>query len=110
VTSYGPETITIYRFFPGTLRYKIHDYSNRNTTGSHNMSDSSQAVVRVYTSAGLIREDRIRTGVAGNQWYVYDINGANQSISFINTIRDGVSSPTDTSFRPTALPPKATRR
>lgn len=110
VTSYGPETITIYRFFPGTLRYKIHDYSNRNTTGSHYMSDSSQAVVRVYTSAGLIREDRIRTGQAGNQWYVYDINGATQTVSFVNTIRDGVSSPTDTSFRPTALPPKAIRQ
>jgi hypothetical protein len=106
VTSYGPETITIYRFFPGTLRYKIHDYSNRSRTGSHDMSDSSAAVVRVYTSAGLIREDRIRTGVAGNQWYVYDINGANQAITFVNTIRDGVVSPTDTSFRPTVLPPK----
>lgn len=106
VTSYGPETITIYRFFPGTLRYKIHDYTNRSSTGSHYMSDSSQAVVRVYTSAGLIREDRIRTGVAGNQWYVYDINGATQQITFVNTIRDGVSSPADTSFRPTVLPPK----
>ncbi len=110
VTSYGPETITIYRFFPGTLRYKIHDYSNRNTTGSHYMSDSSNAIVRVYTSAGLIREDRIRTGVAGNQWYVYDINGATQAITFVNTIRDGVSNPADTSFRPVALPPKATVR
>ena len=106
VTSYGPETITIYRFFPGTLRYKIHDYSNRNATGSHYMSDSSQAIVRVYTSAGLIREDRIRTGQPGNQWYAYDINGATQAITFVNTIRDGVASPTDTSFRPTALPPK----
>ncbi len=110
VTSYGPETITIYRFFPGTLRYKIHDYSNRGTTGSRYMSDSSQAIVRVYTSAGLIREDRIRTGVAGNQWYVYDINGATQALTFVNTIRDGVSSPTDTSFRPTVLPPKVTHQ
>lgn len=106
VTAFGPETITIFRFFPGTLRYKIHDYSNLGTTGSHYMSDSSGATVRVYTSAGLIREDHIRTGVAGNQWYVYDINGTNQQITFINTIRDGVSDPADSSFRPLSWPPK----
>ena len=106
VTSFGPETITIFRFFPGTLRYKIHDYSNRSGTGSHYMSDSSAATVRVYTSAGLVREDHILRGVAGNQWYVYDINGTNQQITFINTIRDGVSNPADSSFRPLSLPPK----
>ncbi len=106
VTSFGPETITIFRFFPGTLRYKIHDYTNRYEFGSHYMSDSSGATVRVYTSAGLIREDHIRTGVAGNQWYVYNINGSTQQIQFVNTIRDSVSSPSDTSFRPTILPPK----
>lgn len=106
VTSYGPETITIFRFFPGTLRYKIHDYSNRNVTGSHYMSDSSEAVVRVFTSAGQIREDRIVTGKAGNQWYVYDINGSNQAITFVNTVRDSVSSPSDTSFLPIRFPEK----
>lgn len=106
VTSFGPETITIFRFFPGTLRYKIHDYSNRLSTGSHFMSDSSDATVRVYTSAGQIREDHIRTGTAGNQWYVYDINGTTKAVTFINTIRDGVSDPADSTFRPTSLPPK----
>lgn len=110
VTSYGPETITIFRFFPGTLRYKIHDYSNRNTTGSYFMSDSSAAIVRVYTSAGLIREDQIRRGTPGNQWYAYDINGSTQAVTFINTIRDGVSNPADSSFRPVALPPKQSVR
>ena len=104
--SFGPETITIFRFFPGTLRYKIHDYSNRIGTGSHYMSDSSAATVRVYTSAGLVREDHILRGIAGNQWYVYDINGTNQQLTFINTIRDGVSNPADSSFRPLSLPPK----
>lgn len=106
VTSYGPETITIFKFFPGTLRYKIHDYSNRSTTGSHFMSDSSGATLRVYTSAGLLREDHIVTGTAGNQWYAYDINGSTQAVTFVNTIRDGVSNPADSSFRPVALPPK----
>jgi hypothetical protein len=106
VTSYGPETITIYRFFPGTLRYKIHDFSNRNTFGSHYLSDSSNATVRVYTSAGQIREDHVVRGRAGNQWHVYTINGATREITFINTIRDSVSNPADTSFRPIALPEK----
>jgi uncharacterized protein YfaP (DUF2135 family) len=55
ISSYGPETITIYRFFPGNLRYKIHDFTNRSSTGSRIMSDSSAAIVRVYTSAGLLR-------------------------------------------------------
>jgi len=110
VTSFGPETITIFKFFPGTLRYKIHDYSNRSVTGSHYMSDSSNATVRVYTSAGLIREDHIRTGVAGNQWYAYDINGTTRQVTFVNTIRDGVSSPSDSTFRPSGLPAKPTRR
>lgn len=110
VTSFGPETITIFKFFPGTLRYKIHDYSNRSTTGSYIMSDSSNATVRVYTSAGLIREDHIRTGVAGNQWYAYDINGTTRQVTFINTIRDGVSDPADSTFRPSALPAKHTRK
>jgi hypothetical protein len=106
VTSYGPETITIYRFFPGTLRYKIHDFSYRNSYRSHYMSDSSSAIVRVYTSAGLIREDRIARGIAGNQWYVYDINGSTQAVNFVGTIRDSVSSPTDPSFKPIPLPAK----
>ena len=70
------------------------------------MSDSSSATVRVYTSAGLVREDHIVRGVAGNQWYVYDINGTNQQITFINTIRDGVSDPADSSFRPLSWPQK----
>lgn len=110
VTSFGPETITIFRFFPGTLRYKIHDYTNRNSTGSHIMSDTSRATVRVYTSAGLLREDRILTGVAGNQWYAYDINGTTRQVTFVNTIRDGVSNPADSTFRPFGLPPKPTKR
>jgi hypothetical protein len=106
VTSYGPETITIFKFFPGTLRYMIHDYTNRNTTGSHFMSDSSGAIVRVYTSAGLVREDHMLTGVAGNQWHVYNINGTTQQITLVNTIRDGVVSPLDSTFRPIILPEK----
>jgi hypothetical protein len=110
VTSFGPETITIFKFFPGTLRYKIHDYTNRNVTGSHFMSDSSNAVVRVYTSSGLIREDHILTGTAGNQWYAYDINGATRQVTFVNTIRDGISNPADTTFRPTPLPEKTPRK
>ena len=106
--SFGPETITIYRFFPGTLRYKVHDYTNGGTIGSHVLPDSSRAMVRVYTSAGLIRQDTIRADSAavGNQWYVYDIDGATQQITFVNTLRDSVASPTDTTFRPALLPPK----
>ncbi len=49
VTSYGPETTSIYIPLDGTYTFYVHDYSNRDSTFSTAMAESG-AVVTVYTS------------------------------------------------------------
>ena len=83
--SFGPETITLYRRYPGTYTYAVHQYA-----GSNNIP-LSQAKVRVYIGS------QVRTfipppcpsgGTSCNTdkkfWTVFTMNGANGQITTVN--------------------------
>ena len=80
-SSYGPETITIYRSEPGTYTYFVHNYSKRPDI------KVSQARVQVYGSTGLIKEFHIPSQGSGLKWYVFRYDGATGKITPINQIR-----------------------
>jgi uncharacterized protein YfaP (DUF2135 family) len=74
VTSYGPETITIYTQSTGTYRYSVHDYTNRDLTSGTALG-ASGARVRVYLGGTLVRTFHVPTGVGGTLWKVFELNG-----------------------------------
>ncbi|NLY19418.1 MAG: S8 family serine peptidase [Clostridiaceae bacterium] len=74
VSSYGPETTTIYNQTEGLYRFYIHDYTNRNNTGSKNLSLSG-AEVRVYLGSNLIAVFSVPSDEVGTVWTVFEIEG-----------------------------------
>jgi putative cell wall-binding protein len=100
-TSYGPETITIKNQKDGVYRYYIHDYSNKDITGSYELSQSG-AQVEVYRGNHLVKTFYVPSNQPGNVWTVFELRG--NEIVPINTITDSDSyqfqsnRSTDTSF------------
>ena len=82
VSSYGPETTTLYEQINGTYRFSVHDYTNRNSTYSLALSNSS-AQVRVYDNSGLIANYNVPPNNEGTLWTVFELN--NGTITPINT-------------------------
>ncbi|MFC1587594.1 pre-peptidase C-terminal domain-containing protein [Planctomycetota bacterium] len=80
ISSFGPETITIGRLFPGTYRYSIFNYS-RNPAIT-----TSQAMVTVFDEFGLLEEFSIPTSGAGLWWHLFEINGETGQLTVINQI------------------------
>ncbi|MEW6063219.1 MAG: hypothetical protein AB1571_02520 [Nanoarchaeota archaeon] len=78
VTSYGPETITIYTQYTGTYTYAVYNYS-----GSPEIT-TSNAVVKLYDNLGLLEQWSIPAGETGRWWNVFTLNG--NIITTINTI------------------------
>ena len=75
VTSYGPETVTIYHQTSGLYRYSVHDYTNRNSTSSYAMSNSG-ATVRVYFGSDLIQTFYVPSNTIGTLWISFEmVNG-----------------------------------
>ena len=73
VSSYGPETTTIYARFRGTYRFSVHDYTNRGSSTSVTMSNSS-AKVRVVSESGT-QEFYITPNTPATLWTVFEIDG-----------------------------------
>lgn len=73
VTSYGPETTTIYQQFPGDYVFYVHDYSNRYASSSTELGNS-RARVRVYFGGNLERTFYVPSG-DGTLWKVFKLNG-----------------------------------
>ncbi|MFP4383901.1 MAG: carboxypeptidase-like regulatory domain-containing protein [Spirochaetia bacterium] len=67
--SFGPETITIEDQSEGIYRYFIHNY-----TGTPDLT-VSQAVVRIYTDAGLIKTYSVPETGEGRFWNVAVLEG-----------------------------------
>lgn len=85
--SEGPETITITNFEGlSNIRYAVHDYTNRDETGSYALSNSG-AVVRVYKGEQLLRTFPVPTGYSGTEWDVFSLK-ADGSIETINMMND----------------------
>lgn len=74
VSSYGPETVTIYERSDGVYRYSVHDYSNRSSTSSTALAASS-AQVQVYQGGSLTRTFNVPPE-AGTLWTVFELDGA----------------------------------
>lgn len=70
VSSYGPETITIYTRLTQPYKYFVYLYAG---TGA---LTTSQAVVKVYDQTGLVETYTVPTTGTGLYWYVFDINAA----------------------------------
>ncbi len=82
VTSYGPETTTIYELKSGEYRYYIYNYS-----GSPAIT-TSNAVVQIYNESGLLHTLNIPTTGTGLYWDICTLNGSNGNISLINQITE----------------------
>jgi hypothetical protein len=74
VSSYGPETTTIYQQTAGTYNFSVYDYSNGGLTSSFALS-ASGAKVRVYNSTGLIATFNVPANRGGTLWSVFELNG-----------------------------------
>jgi uncharacterized protein YfaP (DUF2135 family) len=85
VDSYGPETITINQRNNQEYIFAVHDFSDRNSPNTTNLSNS-QAKVFVYIGESLVRTYYISgNGQTGNLWTVFKIN-ADGEMQDINTI------------------------
>jgi hypothetical protein len=83
VTSFGPETTTLYQQIDGVYRFVVHDYTNRNSATSTELS-ASQAQVRVYKGSNLLNSFNVPLGQAGTVWTVFEMNGS--TITPVNTM------------------------
>lgn len=73
-TSFGPETVTIYKRLTQTYKYYVHDFDE---TGQ---LKTSSAVVHVYNQNGLVKTYNVPSSGSGLYWYVFDINASGQII------------------------------
>jgi len=71
-SSYGPETITILQTLTGKNIYAVHDYTNRSSTNSTQLS-YSDAVVRVYRGGQQVAEYHVPSGQIGTYWVVFEL-------------------------------------
>lgn len=88
VSSYGPETTTIYVPSQGLYRFSVYDYSNGGYSNSSALSNSS-AQVSVWKGNNNIQTYHVPTGEIGTVWTVFELSG-NQIIG-INTISNDTS-------------------
>jgi len=79
ISSFGPETITIYQIFGDVYQCFIHNYSQSGNEEATSL-ENSEAIVQIYDRAGLRQTFRVPDG-DGLFWYVCNINlEANQII------------------------------
>lgn len=92
--SYGPETTTVYSMNnTGIYRYLIHDYSNKDSTTSNDLSMSG-AKVQVYVGTELIATYNVPASKAGTEWHVFDFDASTRRIIPVNEF-NFVSEPQD---------------
>ncbi|BBO72159.1 hypothetical protein DSCA_60890 [Desulfosarcina alkanivorans] len=83
--SYGPETITISQMDPGTYRFYVHDFTNRNSVNSAALA-SSGATVTVYSGSGNDPLVFNAPAGAGNVWHVFNLDGTSGAITRIDKL------------------------
>lgn len=88
--SYGPETITINAYLPGTYRYSIHNFSDQSSEGGLGIYESP-AKVEIFDSNGVIASWTPKAFVAGsgNTWRVFEFSIANDVVN-VTTLDDYV--------------------
>jgi hypothetical protein len=83
VTSYGPETVTIYHQTNGLYRYSVHDFTNRLSTYSLDLANSG-AQVRLYRGSELLHAFNVPANAEGTLWTVFEM--VDNNIMPINTM------------------------
>lgn len=74
VSSYGPETTTIYVQTPGLYRFSVHDWTNGGSTASYALSNSSAQVV-VWRGNALVQTFNVPNNRIGTVWTVFEMAG-----------------------------------
>ncbi|MDM1396669.1 tetratricopeptide repeat protein [Myroides odoratimimus] len=88
---YGPETITIEeKKFGSEYYYAVHDYTNKSSTSSSQMS-KSRATVFVYVGQSLVRTYYVPQNKFGNLWTVFKVTkeGEIEDINSYTTVSYG---------------------
>ncbi len=86
VTSYGPETTTIYvQNDTGKYTYFVHDYSNKYSSSSYAMSNSG-AYVEVYAGDTMVARYNVPANTLGTLWTVFQYDAETRTITSINTM------------------------
>ncbi len=80
----GPETITFTPAAGATYRFSIHNYTNRDLSGSNGIAQSG-IVVRVYSGNQLTRTITAPTG-GGTLWKVFEYSGG--QLTVVNSMTD----------------------
>jgi len=81
-SSYGPETITMLGLYAGTYRYSVHDYTNKNSSTSTGLANSS-ATVKLFFHDGQELTFNV-PNQPGTVWNVFEIDGATGVITPLN--------------------------
>ncbi|MEN8219723.1 MAG: ankyrin repeat domain-containing protein [Pseudomonadota bacterium] len=79
-TSYGPETLTIYKSQPGTYRYYVHNYAGNPAI------TKSEAKVEIYSQTGLIKSYNVPISGTGKYWQVFSYDASTGKITTIDKI------------------------
>lgn len=88
-TSYGPETITLKKTQDGVYKYSVHDFSNKESDSSKELSMSG-AKVEVYRGNTRIATFNAPINQVGTVWNVFELEG--DTLRTINTM-ENISSP-----------------
>ena len=89
---YGPETVTIYKPAVGNYRYSVHDYSNKKSKRSKNLSRSN-AQIFVYGQNKLLASFEVPHNFRGNCWHVFEIDEKHAIIPInkVKYVKDAIS-------------------
>jgi PKD repeat protein len=82
ITSFGPETMTIYQIKPGEYHYFIYNFS-----GSPDIT-TSNAVVQIFNDNGLLQTLQVPTSGSGLYWDVFTLDGTTGNFTIVNRIVD----------------------
>ena len=85
VSSYGPETMTIYQQAAGEYVFSVHDYTNRSSTNSRALGNSSAKVTVQRGGSSEIHTYHVPAGV-GTLWRVFKIESPGARPVPINTL------------------------
>lgn len=86
ITSYGPETTTIYRPVGGEYVFMVHDYTNKEKVNSDALANSG-AYVEIYLGTSNVAAYTFYVpSTEGTLWTVFSYNSENGMITPINSM------------------------
>lgn len=86
VSSYGPETTTIYQLLDGEYQFWVHNFSSIYEDDNQNLSQSG-CVVTVYAGESEPLVFHVPPGYQGSTWHVFDI--VDGQIRTVNRVQEG---------------------